>query len=126
MKEDKIILLHILDEVEYLMEKSSTLTYDQLCNSKDIEHAITRSIEIIGEASKNVSYEICMKYPEIPWKNMAGMRDRIIHGYFSINYEIVYDVVMNKIPELEPLIRRIIYDLDNREIPSLKNSSRNE
>lgn len=108
--------MHILEEISYLKEKSYTLTYEQLCNSKDVEHAITRSIEIIGEASKNLSYELCMKYPEIPWKNMAGMRDRIIHGYFSINYEIVFDVVKNKIPELEPLIRKIISELEKEQL----------
>ena len=114
MKDDIVLLKHILDEIVYLKEKSYSLTYDQLCNNRDIEHAITRSIEIIGEASKNVSSDICKKYPEIPWKNMAGMRERIIHGYFSINYDIVFDVIMNKIPELEPLIRKIISDLERR------------
>lgn len=112
MKDDKILLLHILDEIVYLKEKSYSLTYANLLNNRDTEHAITRSIEIIGEASKNVSSDLWSKYPEIPWKNMAGMRDRIIHGYFSINYEIVFDVVMNKIPELEPLIRKIISDME--------------
>ncbi|PKL60279.1 MAG: DUF86 domain-containing protein [Methanomicrobiales archaeon HGW-Methanomicrobiales-4] len=116
MKDDKVFLLHILDEIEYLLEKSQILTYEDLHNNKDIEHAITRSLEIIGEASKNVSFEICQKYPTIPWKNIAGMRDRIIYGYFSINYEIVYDVVMHKIPVLEPKIREIISDFEKREM----------
>jgi uncharacterized protein with HEPN domain len=105
-----VFLLHILDEIQYLQKKAETLTYEQLLQDTDTEHAITRSLEIIGEASKNVSSETCRKYPAIPWKDIAGMRNRIIHGYFSINYEIVYDVVLNKIPELYLIIQEILSD----------------
>ncbi|MDD1729161.1 MAG: DUF86 domain-containing protein [Methanospirillum sp.] len=112
MKDDKIFLKHILDEIEFLQTKSDTLSYDQLISDRDIEHAITRALEIIGEASKNVSLEIREKYPSVPWKDIAGMRDRIIHGYFSINYEIVYDVVKRKIPEIEPVIRTVLSNLE--------------
>ncbi len=112
MKDDRVFLHHILDEISYLQEKSHTLTYEQLISDKDVEHAVTRALEIIGEASKNISVEVRDQYPQVPWKDIAGFRDRIIHGYFSINYEIVFDVVMRKIPEIEPVISTILKDLN--------------
>jgi uncharacterized protein with HEPN domain len=72
-----------------------------------MEHAITRSLEIIGEASKNVPEKVKAEYPHIPWRFMAGLRDKIIHGYFSINYDIVWDVIQHKLPELEPQVRAL-------------------
>lgn len=68
----------------------------------------TRSIEIIGEASKQLSTEIRDRYPQIEWRAVFGMRDRLIHGYFSIDYEIVWDVVDNKIPHLRQEVVRMI------------------
>lgn len=115
MKNDQLYLLHILDEVSYLLQKGDTLTYEKLLTDKDIEHAITRSLEIIGEAAKNLSSETWQKYQEVPWKDIAAMRNRIIHGYFSINYEIVYDVVKHKIPELHPHIQKILLDLNKNQ-----------
>ena len=73
-----------------------------------MEHAVTRSLEIIGEASKNVPKNVKEEYPHIPWRFMAGLRDKIIHGYFAINYDIVWDVIQHKLPELKPQIRALL------------------
>lgn len=64
-----------------------------------------RSLEIIGEAAKNVSREVRERYPNVEWKAMGRMRDRLIHGYFGVDYDIVWDVVANKIPILREEIR---------------------
>jgi uncharacterized protein with HEPN domain len=97
----------MLDEIEYLNSLRPTITYDDFLNDKTTEHAVTRSLEIIGEAAKNVPDKIKKDNPKIPWKFMAGIRDKVIHGYFAINYEIIWDVIQHKLPELEPEIRSL-------------------
>jgi len=109
LKDDRVYLQHILDEIEYLNSLRPSLTYDTLLHDKTTEHAVTRSLEIIGEAAKNVTDKTKQAHPKIPWKFMAGLRDKVIHGYFAINYEIVWDVFQHKLPELEPEIRSL-YD----------------
>lgn len=105
MKDERVYLQHILDEMEYLDSLRPSLTYEDLTGDKTTEHAVTRALEIIGEAAKNVPDTVKKEHPKIPWKFMAGLRDKVIHGYFAINYEIVWDVIQHKLPELEPEIR---------------------
>ncbi|MBL7931698.1 MAG: DUF86 domain-containing protein [Bacteroidia bacterium] len=77
-------------------------------NDETLTKALIRSLEIIGEASKKVDNQLKTKYPHIDWKDMAGMRDKLIHDYFGIDYEIVYDVIAHHIPELHHEIQRVL------------------
>jgi uncharacterized protein with HEPN domain len=70
--------------------------------------AFVRSLEIIGEAVKNIPDETKTRYPEIEWRKMAATRDRLIHGYFSVDFDLVWDIIQNKIPGLDADIKRII------------------
>ncbi len=101
-------LRHILDEAEYLMDRTRGLTYEEFLRDPTLQRAFMRSLEIIGEAAKQVPVEMREKYSHVEWRAMAGMRDRLIHHYFGVDYEIVWDVVVNKIPALSHAIRRII------------------
>ena len=108
MKDEWVYLQHILDEIEYLAGvRSSLISCENFVGDKTLCRAVTRSLEIIGEAAKNVPDPVRTAHPEIPWKFMAGIRDKIIHRYFAIDYEIVWDVIQNKLPGLEPDIRAI-------------------
>jgi uncharacterized protein with HEPN domain len=109
LKDDWVYLRHILDEIEFIRGMTENLAYKDLIEDKVREHAITRSLEIIGEAAKNVSDPLKTRFPDIPWREMAGLRDRIIHGYFDISYDIVWDVIINRLPEIQPKIQSI-YD----------------
>ncbi len=73
-----------------------------------LKRAIVRSLEIIGEATKKITADIKYKWSDIQWKNMAGMRDKLIHDYMGINYNIVWDVAKNKIPDLKKQIDKVI------------------
>ena len=101
-------LKHIRDECLYLVEKSKGLTYEEFLDDDTLKRAFVRSLEIIGEATKKISMGFRQKHPGVNWKEMAGMRDVLIHGYFGINYNIVWDVVVNHIPRLLREINEII------------------
>lgn len=78
-----------------------------------LQRAVSRSIEIIGEASKQMPAAFRESHSEIPWKMIAGMRDRLIHGYFAVDYDIVWDVIETKLPELRPLIVSLLEAIDD-------------
>jgi uncharacterized protein with HEPN domain len=104
-------LRHILSEVDFLIDETSKMTYDDFNNSEIRKRAYIRSIEIIGEAVKNLPKELLKKYPNINLKGAARMRDRLIHGYFDIDYAIVWDVIKKDIPKLRNQINFLIEDL---------------
>lgn len=101
-------LRHILDETAYLMERAQGLTYEQFMRDATLKRAFIRSIEIIGEASKQIPDDFKRKYSHLEWRVMAGMRNRLIHGYFGVDYDIVWDVVTNKVPALYRALQEII------------------
>ena len=94
------IVQNMDDAIEYVKE----MTYEQFVKDSRTVKAVVRSIEIIGEAAKHVPEEIRVKNPSIPWKNMAGMRDKCIHDYSGVDHETVWYVVKDDIPVIRPKI----------------------
>jgi uncharacterized protein with HEPN domain len=110
-----------LDFVEDIldgMNKAETLlegvSYTQFENDFRINFAVVRALEIIGEAAKRLPEDLRQSYPDIPWKGMTGMRDRIIHGYDNVDLEIVWDVVKRDIPQIKPKIEGILVDFEGK------------
>ena len=91
------------------------LTKDELSKSELKQYAISRAIEIIGEATKNIPNSFREKYPEVPWKDIAGMRDVITHSYFKLDLDIVLKVIQNDLPILKSQIQKVKDDLEKKE-----------
>ena len=98
--EPREYLQHILVEADYLIAHSAGLTWDRFSDDETLRRAFVRSLEVIGEATKKVPEDFRARYPSVEWRAMAGMRDRLIHDYFGVDYELVWDVVHNRIPAL--------------------------
>jgi uncharacterized protein with HEPN domain len=101
-------LRHIQVEVEYLLGSCSGLKLEEFLANETMRRAAVRSLEIIGEAAKKVSEEFRKNYPAIEWLAMSGMRDRLIHDYFGVDYDLVWDVVQNRIPILQHQISSML------------------
>ncbi|MEW5936839.1 MAG: DUF86 domain-containing protein [Candidatus Thermoplasmatota archaeon] len=101
-------LTHIRDECRYLLNAREGLGYEEFVRDETLKRSFVRSLEIIGEASRNVPEEFRRKHPGIEWREMAGMRDVLIHGYFGVDYKIVWDIVSNHIPALLEKVNQIL------------------
>ncbi|MDI6731893.1 MAG: DUF86 domain-containing protein [Candidatus Margulisbacteria bacterium] len=108
MKDDLVFIRHMLDEIDFILDKTRTLTFDSLLNDETLKRAILRSLEVIGEATKNLSEKFRANYSDIAWKEIAGLRDKLIHFYFGVDWYTVWDVVRTNIPELKKQLEKII------------------
>ena len=108
MKHDKVYLQHILDEIEFIQKIVANLTYESFIESEVYTRAFSRSIEIIGEAVKNLSQSFRDENSDIDWKKISGMRDKVIHQYFSVDYDLIWDAVKNKFPAIKQRIKNIL------------------
>lgn len=106
--EPRDYLRHILVEADYLINRSTGVSVETLMADETLRRAFVRSLEIIGEAARKVPDPFRSQYPDMEWRAMAGMRDRLIHDYFGVDYELVWDVVKNRIPELRDQISSIL------------------
>tara|TARA_R110002096_G_scaffold238581_1_gene430106 strand:- start:27256 stop:27603 length:348 start_codon:yes stop_codon:yes gene_type:complete len=102
------LLNDILIESDFLIQEVGTVDEAHFGHHEVLKRAFVRSLEIIGEATKKLPNDFRERYPEVQWKNMAGMRDILIHNYEGVDYSVVWDVVINKIPALRENVAAII------------------
>lgn len=104
----KVYLEDILESINNIQEYTSGLSFPDLKKDKKTLHAIVRNLEVVGEAMKKIPEEVRCQYPEVEWKKIAGLRDILIHEYFGIDLEIIWDIVRNKLPTLQKQILEIV------------------
>jgi len=110
-REYKMFLNDILKAIEKIEKYSKDLTFEDFSKNDLIQDGVVRNLEIIGEAVKNIPPEIRSKKPEINWKKIAGLRDILIHAYFGIDLELIWDIVKNKIPLLKEKTLELLSEL---------------
>lgn len=111
MRDISLYLQDILDAMLAIEQFVEGISFDEFKTDDKTSSAVIRKFEIIGEAAKRIPEEIRNKYPLIPWKEMSGMRDRLIHFYFGIKYELVWYTIKDVITQVKPAIQEILKSL---------------
>ncbi|MDD2586362.1 MAG: DUF86 domain-containing protein [Syntrophomonadaceae bacterium] len=107
MKNDLLYLEHILESI-LRIEQYTVSGKDTFMNSQITQDAVIRNLEIIGEATKNVSRQYRQEHPQVPWKQMAAMRDVLIHDYMGVDLKIVWNVVNRELSQIKDTLKRIL------------------
>ena len=113
MKRDRAYLKHILEAISNIEKFVEGLTKEEFFKNVEKQYAVLRGLEIIGEATKNLSRELKGKHREIPWRDIAGMRDKLIHQYFGVNLELVWVTIKYKLPEFKNQILKILEEIES-------------
>ena len=111
----KLYVRDILEAIKAIEKFVEGIDFESFKEDDKTSSAVIRKFEIIGEATKNIPQSIKEKYPHIPWKEMAGFRDRLIHFYFGIKYDIVWDTIKLRLPELRNNIEKVLKDLEGEK-----------
>jgi uncharacterized protein with HEPN domain len=114
-KSDEIeFIKHIFTEINFIQFSIEKIDEESFYNDEILKRAITRSLEIIGEATKNLNIDFRHKYNNVPWSYMAKLRDKIIHHYQGVDYETIWNIITQDIPELHFQIETILNEHNNK------------
>jgi len=107
-KDPSILLQHILESIALVEEYIGGVSKEEFLQNNELQDAVTRRIEVIGEAVKNIPDKLREKYSDVPWKQIAGMRDFLVHEYFSVDYSLAWEVTQKDIPMLKEVIVKMM------------------
>lgn len=106
-RRDPDYLADICEAMRRIAQYTARMTYEGFLRGTIVQDAVVRNLTIIGEATKRLSPDFRRAHPTIPWRNMAGMRDRLTHDYFGINYDIVWAVAHDEVPKMLPRLTEL-------------------
>ncbi len=116
MNKDQLVFIkHIRDAIKLIEDFTSRYVQKNFLHDDLVQSAVVRQIEIMGEATKNISESFKKDYPKIPWSDLAGMRDKLIHGYFGVDFNRVWKVVREDVPKLKKQITEILEKEERKE-----------
>lgn len=101
-------LADIVEAMENAQRFVEGMSFVDFCKDVKTIYAVIRAIEVIGEAVKNIPDDFRAQHPDIPWRSMAGMRDKVAHAYFSVSLERVWEVIQKDIPDLKPRFKAML------------------
>lgn len=107
-RRDRDYLADIDEAIRRIVEYTRGLSYQAFLESPMVQDAVLRNIQVIGEATKNLTKTTRAAHPNVPWREMAGIRDRIVHDYFGIDWKIVWEVAQTSLPDLLPIVEAIL------------------
>lgn len=108
MKNDKVYIGHILEAIQTIETYKEGLDFETFLQNKMASDAIIRELEIIGEASNNISEEFQKENADVPWRKIIGIRNTLIHEYFGVNKKVVWDTCVNDLPELKRIMEAVL------------------
>jgi len=111
----KLFLIDMLESIKKIESYTSKISYEEFLQDEKTKDAVVRNLEIIGEAANQVPKEIRETYKEIPWSQIIGLRNRLIHGYFVVDYAIVWSIIKDELPDLKAQLERILKEGEKNE-----------
>jgi uncharacterized protein with HEPN domain len=111
MRDHRLYIKDIIEAMESIERFIERMDFEEFVRDDKTSSAVMRKLEIIGEATKAIPNQIKSNYPQVPWKAMAGMRDKLIHFYFGVDYTLLWETVTHRIPQVKPLINQIAKNL---------------
>jgi uncharacterized protein with HEPN domain len=114
-KDDSVYRHHILAAIERIEDHSEGVSVQEFLETGIIQDGVVRQLEIIGEASRNLSIELIRSHPKVPWSEIIGLRNRIAHAYYNIDQGVVWDIVQEDLPSLKREVARILEEVEGQQ-----------
>jgi uncharacterized protein with HEPN domain len=113
-KDDCVYLHHIIDAFLQIEHYTDGVTYEEFLSNRLLQDGVIRQLEVMGEAARNLSEDLRNEYPIIPWRQMISLRNRMIHAYFNVNLQIIWEIIQGDIPNLKQETMHILEILNQK------------